>query len=788
MDTLLRNLRYAIRVLARTPSFTIIAVLTLAVGIGANSAVFSVLDTVLLRPLPFPDAERLVRLTQAREFYVPPNRLTDWDRLSSTFKAITGYSTEDVSDTTSDRPEELRRATVMPHFVEVWGIAPALGRGFMEDEHRVGAASVALVSDRYWRNRLGADPNVLGRTIRFDNQPYLIVGVMPASFLFPDREVDVWRPHPLDAPFYAQNRDLGSFLGVGRLEAGVTMDAARADLEAVQTRLAEQYPDSDAEIDIRAEPLKDTVVGSVRGSLWLLFGAVSVLLLIASTNIASLLLARTARRHQETAVRFSLGASRAAVTAQLLTESALLALAGAGAGLLLAVGASTAVRTFGPQLPRLDEVGVNARIFLYTLASAGVVTLLCGVFPALRTARGAGSLIQLGRGQVSARHSLQWLLVGVQVALSVTLLAGAALLLRSADALSRVDPGFDPAQVLTFRVTASFAEPGGVDARIQRINNTVDELIALPGVEAAAASGVLPGVGVELPTEFEPVEGRAESEPRMLADRRAVTPGYFEALQIPLVAGELCRLDAGGQHVMVNRSFADRYLAGRSVIGLELRDALGGFPSRITGVVGDARDIATGREAAPAVYYCYSGGVASPWFLIRTSSEPAAAAGAVRARLNELEPLRAVFDIAPLTERIGDVYAPDRLRMALLVFFAATALSLACLGVYGTLNYVVSLREREVGLRVALGAVSRNIVWHFLLNALRIVGLACAAGLLLSLAVTRVLSGMLYGVAASDPTTLSAVVVVVAVVAAVAALLPAVRASRIDPMKALREE
>jgi putative ABC transport system permease protein len=310
----------------------------------------------------------------------------------------------------------------------------------------------------------------------------------------------------------------------------------------------------------------------------------------------------------------------------------------------------------------------------------------------------------------------------------------------------------------------------------------------LPGIEAAAAAGMLPGVGSEFPSEFELVERQADSDARMLAERRAVTPGYFETLQIPLLVGELCRLDADSQHVMVNRSFADRYLAGRSVMGLELRDALGGFPSRIAGVVGNAREIAADRAAAPTVYYCYSGGVASPWFLVRTSEEPTAVAGAVRARLNEIAPSRAVHDIAPLEELVGDAYAEDRLLMALLIFFAVTALSLACLGVYGTLSYVVNLRTREVGLRVALGAVSGDIIWQFLTKALRIVALACGVGLVLSLALTRFLSGMLYGLSPTDPTTRSAVLLVVAVVAATAALVPAMRASRVDPMRALRED
>lgn len=794
MNALLRDLRYALRQLRRSPGFTVAAVLILGLGIGANSAVFSAIDAVLLRPLPFPDADRLLRVSQTREgsaeTNIAPVRLEEWNRLSSTFEAITGYYTEDASDTSGDLPERIRRAWVAPRFLDVWGIAPALGRGFTAAEHRQGGPPAVLISDRYWRNRFGADPNVLDRTIHIEDQSYPIIGVASASFRFPDHDVDLWFPVPVDAP-YAQSREARWYVGIGRVKPGITTEQARADLELVQTQLGEQYPDPDREIGVHVEPLKETVVGGVRGSLWLVFGAVSVLLLIACTNIAALLLARAARRKQEIAVRLSLGASRTAVVGQLLTETAVLALAGAALGLLVAAGASAAFRVLAPELPRLEEVAIDGRILLYTVASAVAVALLSGLLPALRSARGAGSLTTTGRAQVSPRHAPQWLLVGVQVALSVTLLAGAGLLLRSFEKLSRVDPGFEPTRVLAFRVSGNWGETVDMDRLVQRINGTLDELGALPGVQAAATSWSLPGVPVEYQIEFELVEGRSEAEPPLIAEWRTVSPGYFEAMRIPLLAGELCRQppDAqGASEVMVNRSFAHRYFPDRSAIGLHLAWEAFSQTGRIAGIVGDARELGLDRDPGPTVYACFS--APSPFlaYFLRTSGEPLAIAGAVRRKLHELEPLRSVYEMAPLEERIEGAFAQNRLRMVLLVLFAATALSLACLGVYGTLSYAVGLRRREVGLRMALGAMQSNIALLFLLKALRVVGLACAVGLALSFAFTRALSGMLYGVSPSDPITLFGAVVMVMAIAALAALLPARRAARVDPMIALRRE
>ncbi|HEX5109827.1 MAG TPA: ADOP family duplicated permease [Vicinamibacterales bacterium] len=790
VEGLLRNVRLAIRTLLRTPAFSIGVIVTLALGIGANGAVFSAIDAILLRPLPFHDADRLVRLFEIRtasgNTNIAPVRLDDWNRLNSTFEAISGYFTDDVVDTTSDLPQRIRRAVVTPSFFDVLRIAPAHGRRFTQGEHQFGAAPVILLSERLWRSR-GADPAAPGSTIRSAGLVVTIVGVMP-MFPFADPDVDVWAPMPVNAPF-AQSRAGGWFTAIGRLEPGVTLEQAREDLKSVQARLAAQYPDTDRDVAVRIEPLKETVVGGARRSLWLVFGAVSVLLLIACTNIAALLLSRATEREREVSVRFALGASRIAVCGQLLAEAGVLALAGAALGLPVAVAAARAIESLAPDLPRLDEVTIGARSLLYTTAAAGIVALLCGVAPAVRGARRGKNLSRSGSAHIVPRHSLQWLLVGVQVALSVTLAAAAALLLRTSDALSRVEPGFDASRVLTFHVTGRFGEDGGEYGRVvQRINGSLDALVDVPGVSAAATTTMLPGVPAGQQQEFRLLEGRADSEPRLVAESRVVSPSYFATMGIPLLSGELCARPGDAQgvtEVMVNRSFADRYFPGRSVVGLHLA---ANTPDRITGIVGDARELGPDREPIPTVYSCFSAPNPVPWFLVRTTGDPLAAAAAIRVRLKQLEPFRPVYDIAPLERRIADAYAQGYMRTVLLTLFAVTALALVSAGVYGTLSYAVSLRRREVALHLALGALRHAVVQRLIGDALRVVGVGCACGLLLALLFARSLSAMLYGVSPSDPATLTGVIALVVVIAATAALIPAARAAFVQPMRVLRED
>ena len=794
-ESAVRNLRYALRGLARTPAFTATVILTLALGIGANSAVFSAIYAVLLRPLPFPNGDQLVKLNQLRpkiqEPAVAPVRLEEWNRLNRTMQAITGYYFQDVSELSGELPEKLKMALLAPRFLEVLGVAPALGRDFSPLEEHFGGPNAMLISDRLWRRRFGGKEDAIGKTLRIGASAYSIAGIMPPSFQFPDRDVDLWCPSPMDAP-YAQSRESTWFTAIGRLKPGTSLEQARDDLAAVQTELGRQYPKTDAEIKPVIKQLKDATVGGTRRSLWILFGSVSLLLLIACTNIAALLLSRATGRQHEISVRFSLGASRAAVVAQLLTEVFVLALAGAAAGLLLATGTSGVFRALAKDLPRIDEIGLDFRVVLYSLACAMVTTILCGIVPAIRGTRRdlAGTLAGAGRSQVSRRNPLQFVLVGVQVALAVTLLAGAGLLLRSFQELGRVSPGFDPEHVLTFHIVTSWGETTDRKAASQRQERLLDGLRSVPGIETVATASDLPGVPSEFQVEYKTLEGRPDSEPKLLAQGRWVTPGYFATMHIPVLAGELCRAEANTATLMVNRSFANLYMDGAAAIGHHLSVPANAYmrPGEIRGIVGDAREMGLDREPPPTVYSCDNGLQPGTYFLVRTRGEPKSMTEVIRRKIHELEPRRSVYDLTPLGDHISDAYAENRLRTILLAFFAVTAVSLACVGLYGTLSYLVNLRRREVALRLALGAMRTQVVRQFLGLGVTISVLGCVAGLLLAAVFGRLLSGMLYGVTATDAATVAGVVVIVLAVSVIASLIPAVRAARADPMQALREE
>ncbi|MBZ5634424.1 MAG: ABC transporter permease [Acidobacteriia bacterium] len=794
LDGIPRNLRLALRYLVKTPGFAATVVLTLALGIGANSAVFSAIDAVLLRPLPFPDGDQLMRLDQKHP-KVPQNtsvalvRLMDWAKLNSSFQAISGYYGEDTSELSGELPEKVKRALVAPRFLEVLGVSPALGRDFRPEEEHFGGANAVLISDRFWRRRFNADPSVLNQRLRLGQYSCAIVGVMPASFRFPDRDVDLWFSNPMDAP-YAQGRDYTWFTVIGRLKPGVTIAQARENMSAVQMNLGRQFPKTDGELSVDIRPLKEVAVGGIRESLWILFGSVSLLLLIACTNIAALLLSRATQRQQEISIRYSLGASRASVAAQLLTETFVLALGGAVLGLLVAAGASGVFRALAKSLPRLEEIRLDGRIVLYTLASAVAVTLLCGLIPAIRATRRSlsGSLSHSGRALVSSRNPVQWLLVGVQVALAVTLLSGAGLLLRSFRELGRVSPGFESSHVLTLHIATNWGETGDWPALQKWTDRILDFLNAVPGVESAATSIALPGVPNGYQVELTVAEGRAETDPKILADSLFISNRYFATMQIPLMAGELCH-DRGTPQVIVNRSFVNSYFAGSEAIGHHLVTGNPrAQPAEISGIVADSRERGLNKAPAPAVYFC--GGTAQPgtFFLIRTRGNPASMGETLRRKIHEIEPTRSVFDITPLEEHLSDAFAENRLRTVLLSFFAFTAISLACVGLYGTLSYMVSARRREVGLRLALGALRGQIVQKFLGQGLGVAALAALAGLGLSLVFTQLLAGMLYGVTPRDPYTLTAVVLLTLAVAAIASLIPAIRAALVEPMQVLRDE
>ncbi len=779
------------------------AIATLALGIGANSAVFSALDAILLRALPFPEADRLMQVSQQNERSHDANRsvasvrLEDWNRLNAAFTGLSGYYKDDLTETTGALPERFTEALVAPRFFEVMGVPPMLGRAFRPEEEHFGGPHAVLISYRLWQQRFHGETDVLRQALHIGKSVYPIVGVMPERFRYPDREVDLWEPSPADAP-YAQSRDSTWFNVVGRLRPGVTEAQAEANLETVQHQLAMQFPKSDADLRVMMVPLKETIVGAVRDSMWLLYGSVSLLLLIACSNLAALLLARTADREQEIAVRFALGASRRAVVGQLLAEVFALAVLGALFGLLVAAGTLHGLRLLAVGLPRGEEIALNWRVLLYTLACAMATTLVCGLYPALRGTRRelARSMAKTGRTQTAPRGTMQWYLVGVQVALAVVLLTGAGLLLRSLQALGRVAPGFDTAHVLTFHISGSWGETGDMQRLTARTERTLDALRALPGVEAVATAGALPGVPGKFQSAFR-IDGKVGSRPDghdnagqpILADSRTVSAGYFATLHIPLLAGEACRQGSTTSDLLVNRSFADRYFGQAPVLGHTLAaDTQAGYtpPGEIRGIVADAREDGLNASPAPTVYFCLSTPTAAPVYLVRTRGDARAMAEPIRQRIHAIEPARSVYAMELLQQRLEENGAEDRLRTGLLVAFGSTAIALACIGLYGSLSYLGRVREREIGLRLTLGASRGAMARRFLLQGLCVTAVGCAAGTLGSLFAGRLLVTMLFGISALDAPTYAGVLLLVLSMAGFACALPARRAALVEPATVLR--
>jgi predicted permease len=544
-DAIRTHLRYAMRALRGSPSFSLTVIATLTLGIGANTAVFSAIDAVLLRPLPFPNAERLVVLKEYHgkqknpESPVAPLRVEDWNRLNTTFQGIAGYYTEDTTDSGSGSsrkgaaagaaPMKIKRALVTPRFLQVMGVSPALGQDFTSaDEHFSGNAPAnVLISDRFWREHFQSDPAAMGKPLPGGKTDGTVIGVLPAGFTFPDEEVELWYLVPPDAP-YAQGRRNTWYTAIGRLKAGVTAAEGRANLDLIQRQLARQFPDTDADLGVVVTGLKEAKVRSSRASLWLLFGAVSILLLIACTNVSALVLARGMEREREFSLRASLGASRGTLMAQVLTESLLLAVAGAVAGLAVAGVAARILGALAKSIPRIGEVSLDWRLFLYTAGCAIFVAVVSGLVPAFRAslASPSSALARGGRSQISGgiRRPAQWVLVWIQVALAVCLLSGASLLLRSFQALSGVAPGFDAGHVLAFRVTGGWGETSE-PAKLKRgIDRTLEALRALPGVRAAGVAVTFPGVPFQFPSELASPMGISRRwTSRLRRGRRAIS-------------------------------------------------------------------------------------------------------------------------------------------------------------------------------------------------------------------------------------------------------------------------
>jgi putative ABC transport system permease protein len=704
---------------------------------------------------------------------------------------LAGSYFENMTDTTGALPERIEAMRTSPRFFTVLGVAAALGRTSTVEEELIGGPPVVVIGDGFWRSRFNADPGVVGRRLVLSGTSRTIVGVMPSSFRYPSATTEAWVPAQMPA-MLLQARQARFLTAIGRLKSGVTVEQAEADLTAIQARLGEQFPDTDRGWGASLSPLKEEQVRGVRRSLWLLAGAVALMLLAACGNIACLLLAEGARREHEVAVRFALGASRTTVVRQLLTEGMVLALIGSALGLVVAQWGTAFLRQAATTLPRIQDVRVDMRLVAFTMALGLLTTVLFAIAPALQVARAnpADALGRGGRGHAGGRHVVQRILVAAQVSLAIVLLVGAGLLIRSFARLQAASPGFDPTGVQTFRMSASWSER--LDAVIARQRRTVARLEEIPGVEAAATSQALPAGGDFPPAEFQIVGGRTDE--KMFAHNRAVRSGYFKTLHISMLQGDTCKGQQTGpiaSEALVTRAFADRFFPGADPIGHSLASpgAPPGASARIVGVVGDVHENGVRKPAEPLIYWCgYSGYWPDPHFLVRLTPGRHASLAEIRAALREIEPKRAVYSVRTLSETLAQSTTQQWLTTLLLTLFALTAVALAAMGLYGVMSQLVAVRRREIGVRIALGARAGQILRSVVAQAATVTGAGIVIGLAGALVLARFMTSLIFDIPPIDPLTFAVVPTVLAVVALAAALVPALRAASVDPMRALRED
>jgi predicted permease len=805
-DALRQDLRFALRTLRRSPGFTAVAVLTLALGIGANTAIFSIVHGVLLRPLPWAEPEQLIRIfdfKNGQRVTPTPSNFVDWREQSRSFEgmaaidggmsALTGVGGE---------PEMISTADVSANLFSLLRVRPLLGRTFVPGEDEWGAPKVAVLSEGLWRRRFGADPDVLGRSVTIGGVPRTVVGVVPNHRGYP-LGTEVWAPIGWDPEVLPRMRGAHYLRVVARLKPDVALEGAQTEMAGIAARLEEQYRTQNAGYGVMLQPLHQVIVGDIRTPLLVLLGAVGFVLLIACANVANLLLVRAAGREAEIAVRTALGAGRGRIVRQLVTESILLSLIGGAAGILIAYWGSRAFVALAPRdIPRLGEVGLDATVLLFTVAVAVLTGVLFGLVPAIQVSRPdlAQTLKEGGRTGSRARRGSQrarGVLVVAEMALAVALLIGAGLLARSFVELQRVDPGFRPDGVITFDVSLPDSKYEELPAVRAFAGGLLDELRGLPAARSAALAFGIPLTGFDYSLSLE-IAGRPPAPPEAMltTEIRVATPEYFATMGIPIVRGRgFTSTDREGspQVVVINRAAVRRFFPQEDPLGKRVslgwsRDGvrMGG---EIVGIIGDVRQFSLDSEVQPEMYMSFEQWpVQSISAVVRTSAEGAALATAVRALVHELDPDLPVVGFRALDDVVSESVSQPRFYSLLLAAFAVVALLLASVGIYGVIAYGVAQRTHEIGIRVALGASGARVLRTVVGQGLALALLGVALGVAIALWVTRALASLLYGVTATDPLTFAGVGLLLLAVAALACWVPARRAASIDPMVALRSE
>jgi putative ABC transport system permease protein len=801
MQTLWQDLRYGTRILLKKPGFTSIAVLTLALGIGANTAIFSVVNAVLLQPLPYGDPDRLVwmwgniRNGGNRASVSPPDFL-DYRAQNSVFEHFGASFTVDssVNLTGSDEPERLTSRLVTANYFDVLGVRPLYGRAFTAEEEHFGRHLVVVLSYGLWQRRLGADQAIVGREITINNEPYTVVGVMPPDFR-PPLSAELWGPMPLDHPGM-KAREAHFLRPIGKLKAGVTLAEAQSEMDAIARRLEEQYPTSNTGWSLLLVPLRERMIGNRRPALLVLFGAVAFVLLIACANVANLMLVRAVSRRKEMALRAALGASRWRIARQMLTESLLIALAGGMLGFLLsASGIDLLVAFSAGNLPPTARISMDAAVLAFTVGISALTGILFGLAPALQMLKVNlnESLKAEGRGGAESceRNRTRNLLVVMETAIAVVLLVGAGLLIRSLIRLQNVHPGFDAENVLTLRIDLSqkkYDKPEKTAAFFSQLETRV---AALPGVEAV-------GMTTELPLSGQPndlgftVAGRppVRSNEGYGADFRRVNRQLFQAMRIPLLRGRHFtkqEVSAGAPVLIVSESLARAVFPNEEPLGQRLLTSPTDPPREIIGIVGDVSHRGLNLQKRATMYLPIH---ATIWknLVIRTTADPLSLASAVRREIKALDPELSLANVKPLEQLVYESVAEPRYRTTLLGLFAAVALLLAAIGLYGVLAYAVTNRTHEIGIRMALGAQARDVLRLVIGHGIKLALIGVVLGLGAALALTQLMKTLLFDVSPNDPLTFVVIALLLILVALVACWIPARRATKVDPMIALRCE